>query len=100
MKPLLFIYQPKTIAIAIAFPVDVLVLISVITLVPPTTTLDAVIIPATIPEELNVSPVPTLITLDAVIIPTLKFAGGEILVVNPARLDALDILFYFLVIYI
>ena len=75
MKPLLFIYQPKTIAIAIAFPVDVLVLISVITLVPPTT------------------------TLDAVIIPTLKFAGGEILVVNPARLDALDILFYFLVIY-
>jgi hypothetical protein len=31
----------------------------------------------------------------AVTIPTLKFAGGEILVENPARFDALDILLLF-----
>ena len=31
----------------------------------------------------------------AVTIPTLKFDGGEILVENPARLDALDILLFF-----
>jgi len=33
------------------------------------------------------------------IFPTVKSIGGEILVLKPARLDALDILFYFLVIY-
>jgi hypothetical protein len=85
MKPLLFIYQPNTIAIAIAFPVDALVLISVIRLVPPTLTVVAVT-PPTVNEV-------------AVTTPTLRLDGGEILVENPARPDALDILCYFLVIY-
>jgi len=81
MKPLLFIYQPKTIAIAIAFPVDALVLISVIRLVPPTLTVVAVTTP-TVNEV-------------AVITPTFRLDGGEILVENPARPDALDILLLF-----
>jgi hypothetical protein len=81
----LFIYQPNTIAIAIAFPVDALVLISVIRLVPPTLTVVAVT-PPTVNEV-------------AVTTPTLRLDGGEILVENPARPDALDILCYFLVIY-
>lgn len=42
-------------------------------------------------------PLPTKET--AVITPTLRLDGGEILVENPARPDALDILCYFLVIY-
>ena len=91
----MFIYQPKTIAIAIAFPVDALVLISVIRLVPPTLTVVAVTTPTV--NEVAVT-TPTVNEV-AVTTPTLKFAGGEILVENPARLDALDILFYFLVIY-
>ena len=110
--PLLFIYQPNTIAIAIAFPVDALVLISVIRLVPPTLTVVAVTPPTVnevavttptfrfgVPERPVAVPV-TLPTKEvAVITPTFRFDGGEILVENPARPDALDILCYFLVIY-
>jgi hypothetical protein len=95
MKPLLFIYQPKTIAIAIAFPVDALVLISVIRLVPPTLTVVAVTTPTV--NEVAVT-TPTVNEV-AVTTPTLRLDGGEILVENPARPDALDILCYFLVIY-
>ena len=56
---------------------------------------DAVAIPT--PAEETVTP-PTVNEV-AVITPTLRLDGGEILVENPARPDALDILFYFLVIY-
>ena len=56
---------------------------------------DAVAIPT--PAEETVTP-PTVNEV-AVITPTLRFDGGEILVENPARPDALDILCYFLVIY-
>jgi hypothetical protein len=51
----------------------------------------AVAIPT--PAEETVTP-PTVNEV-AVITPTLKFAGGEILVENPARFDALDILLLF-----
>jgi hypothetical protein len=64
MKPLLFIYQPKTIAIAIAFPVDAFVLIAVRRFVPSSIKSLALIIPA-----LMVTPVPTL-SVVAVITPT------------------------------
>jgi hypothetical protein len=64
MKPLLFIYQPKTIAIAIAFPVDAFVLIAVRRFVPSSIKSLALIIPALI-----VTPVPTL-SVVAVITPT------------------------------
>ena len=56
---------------------------------------DAVAIPT--PAEETVTP-PTVNEV-AVTTPTFRFDGGEILVENPARLDALDILCYFLVIY-
>ena len=56
---------------------------------------DAVAIPT--PAEETVTP-PTVNEV-AVITPTLRLDGGEILVENPARPDALDILCYFLVIY-
>ena len=45
-----------------------------------------------IPTPVNSLPLP--LKEVAVMIPTLKFAGGEILVVNPARLEALDILLF------
>jgi hypothetical protein len=64
MKPLLFIYQPKTIAIAIALPVDAFVLIAVRRFVPSSIKSLALIIPALI-----VTPVPTL-SVVAVITPT------------------------------
>ena len=66
---------------------------------------DAVAIPT--PAEETVTP-PTVnevavttptVNEVAVITPTLRLDGGEILVENPARPDALDILCYFLVIY-
>jgi hypothetical protein len=44
-----------------------------------------------IPLEFMLTVFPTLVEV-AVITPTFKFVGGEILVENPARLDALDIL--------
>ena len=57
----------------------------------------AVIMPVVL--TLPVLPIPTSVIFTplrlkdvAVMIPTLKFDGGEILVENPARLDALDIL--------
>ena len=60
----------------------------------------AVIIPEVL--MLPVLPIPTPVSPEplpkndvAVTIPTLKFDGGEILVENPARLDALDILLFF-----
>ena len=56
---------------------------------------DAVAIPT--PAEETVTP-PTVNEV-AVTTPTFRFDGGEILVENPARPDALDILCYFLVIY-
>jgi hypothetical protein len=56
---------------------------------------DAVAIPT--PAEETVTP-PTVNEV-AVTTPTLRLDGGEILVENPARPDALDILCYFLVIY-
>jgi len=46
-----------------------------------------------------VRPLPSPLKEIAVITPTLRLDGGEILVENPARPDALDILCYFLVIY-
>lgn len=55
----------------------------------------AVAIPT--PAEETVTP-PTVNEV-AVTTPTFRLDGGEILVENPARPDALDILFYFLVIY-
>ena len=55
----------------------------------------AVAIPT--PAEETVTP-PTVNEV-AVTTPTFRFDGGEILVENPARPDALDILCYFLVIY-
>jgi hypothetical protein len=45
-----------------------------------------------LPIPTPVSPLPLPTKEVAVMIPTLKFDGGEILVENPARLDALDIL--------
>ena len=66
---------------------------------------DAVAIPT--PAEETVTP-PTVnevavttptVNEVAVTTPTFRFDGGEILVENPARPDALDILCYFLVIY-
>jgi len=61
------------------------------------TKLDAVMIPEVLmlpvlPIPTPVSPLPLPTNEVAVMIPTLKFDGGEILVENPARLDALDIL--------
>ena len=49
--------------------------------------------------RLLVTVTPPTVNEVAVITPTLRFDGGEILVENPARPDALDILCYFLVIY-
>ena len=46
-----------------------------------------------------VRPLPSPLKEIAVITPTFRLDGGEILVENPARPDALDILCYFLVIY-
>jgi hypothetical protein len=71
MKPLLFIYQPKTIAIAIAFPVDAFVLIAVRRFVPSSIKSLALIIPA-----LMVTPVPTL-SVVAVITPTVILGPPE-----------------------
>jgi hypothetical protein len=71
MKPLLFIYQPKTIAIAIAFPVDAFVLIAVRRFVPSSIKSLALIIPA-----LMVTPVPTL-SVVAVITPTVILGVPE-----------------------
>ena len=48
-----------------------------------------------LPIPTPVSPLPLPKNDVAVTIPTLKFDGGEILVENPARLDALDILLFF-----
>jgi hypothetical protein len=45
-----------------------------------------------LPIPTPVNPLPLPLKEVAVMIPTLKFDGGEILVENPARLDALDIL--------
>ena len=61
------------------------------------TKLDAVMIPEVLmlpvlPIPTPVSPLPLPLKEVAVMIPTLKFDGGEILVENPTRLDALDIL--------
>ena len=51
------------------------------------------LVAVTTPAEETVTP-PTVNEV-AVTTPTLKFAGGEILVENPARPDALDILLLF-----
>jgi hypothetical protein len=61
------------------------------------TKLDAVMIPvvlilSSVPTPTPVRPLPSPEKLVAVMIPTFKLLGGEILVENPARLDALDIL--------
>jgi hypothetical protein len=62
--------------------------------------------PPTVNEVAVITPTLTVVAVTtptvnevAVITPTLRFDGGEILVENPARPDALDILCYFLVIY-
>ena len=47
-----------------------------------------------LPIPTPVSPLPLPTNEVAVMIPTFKFDGGEILVVNPARLEALDILLF------
>lgn len=62
---------------------------------PVPTSPDAVAIPT--PTEETVTP--PILNEVAVTTPTVRLDGGEILVENPARLDALDILCYFLVIY-
>jgi len=48
-----------------------------------------------LPIPTPVNPLPLPLKEVAVMIPTLKFVGGEILVENPTRLDALDILLCF-----
>ena len=63
------------------------------------TKLDAVMIPVVLifpvlPIPTPVNPLPLPLKEVAVMIPTLKFDGGEILVENPARLEALDILLF------
>ena len=63
------------------------------------TKLDAVMIPVVLifpvlPIPTPVNPLPLPLKEVAVMIPTLKFDGGEILVVNPTRLEALDILLF------
>ena len=72
------------------------------TVTPPTVNEVAVTTPTFrfgVPERPVAVPV-TLPTKEvAVITPTVRLDGGEILVENPARPDALDILCYFLVIY-
>ena len=47
-----------------------------------------------LPIPTPVNPLPLPLKEVAVMIPTLKFDGGEILVENPARLEALDILLF------
>jgi hypothetical protein len=47
-----------------------------------------------LPIPTPVNPLPLPLKEVAVMIPTLKFVGGEILVENPARLEALDILLF------
>ena len=55
---------------------------------------DVLMLPV-LPIPTPVSPLPPPTKLVAVTTPTFKFAGGEILVLNPARLEALDILLLF-----
>jgi hypothetical protein len=81
MKPLLFIYQPKTIAIAIAFPVDAFVLIAVRRFVPSSIKSLALIIPA-----LMVTPVPTL-SVVAVITPTTLIPEEFMVTAEPTIAD-------------
>jgi hypothetical protein len=52
-----------------------------------------------VPDKPVAVPVREPTKLVAVMIPTFKFVGGEILVVNPARLEALDILLLFRYLY-
>ena len=54
---------------------------------------DVLIFPV-LPIPTPVNPLPLPLKEVAVMIPTLKVDGGEILVENPARLEALDILLF------